>query len=304
MRAFTAKRFGEVDRTLDRMLDFGRGVAVPGTERCGHSLQDSQLLPVPAGPCRQVADNRQRLLVQPDRLGMGKHAGCNIGCAAVVGHGSVRSPAAGILLSQPGRHQVGVVGVQQLEALGDAPVKEPPLRRADLRVCRFTKQIVREIVTLTELAHDPAPPEFVDCSHHYVGLQVAGLGEQIKGEVRAHSGRKFCPLPGSGGRLAKPAAQHSREIAPRLGHPARIDGAAHRLDDVQREPSGRRLEQVHVGVGHGSPGGSLGKTCRIRGLERAEGKLSQASRGPHPVCPVQQHGIFVGAVVAQGRGHE
>ncbi len=235
---------------------------------------------------------------------MGEHAGRDIGRPPVVGHRAVRPPAAGILPGELRRDGIGVVGVQEFEALGDPPVQQPPSRRADLCVCRFAQQVVGEVVAVMELVHDPAAPQLVDCPHHDVGLKIARLGQQVEGEVRAHRRGEARHLPGRRGRLLETVAQHGRKITDREGSAAGIDAAAHGLDDVQRKPPRRRLEQLGVGLTERPPGDSLGQTCRIGGIERAEGKLGEQPGGPHPVGPVRERRVFAGFVVARCRGDE
>ena len=216
-RVFTAERFRQGDRALERALELRGGVAVPGVERCGHGLQNLELAPVPVFALRQAAHDRQRLLVQPDRLGVGEHARGELGGAAVVGHRPARPPAARVLPGELSRDGVRVVGVQELEGLGHPAVQQPPLRRAYLRVCRLPEQVVGEVVAVAELAHDPAPPQLVDRSHHGAGVEVARLREQFEGEVRAHRRREAGHLPGRRARLLQPVAQHGRQIPGRPG---------------------------------------------------------------------------------------
>ncbi len=157
---------------------------------------------------------------------MGEHACCHVGGAPVVGHGPPRPPAAGILLRQLSRDRVRVVSVQQLECLRHAPVHEPALRRAHLRVCRIAEQIVGEVVAVTELAHDPAAPQLVDCRHHDAGVEVTRLSEQVKSEVRPHRRGQAGHLAGGRARLLETIAQHCREIAGRPCRAAWIGNAA------------------------------------------------------------------------------
>jgi hypothetical protein len=80
--------------------------------------------------------------VQPDRLGVGKSARRDVGRTPVVGHRPLGPPAPRILLGELSRDRVGVLGVEQLEALRDAPVQQPPSWRADLGICRFAEHFV------------------------------------------------------------------------------------------------------------------------------------------------------------------
>ena len=75
---------------------------------------------------------------------MGEHARRHIGRPAVVGERALGPAAAGVLLGELGRDRSSVVGVQQLEALGDAPVQQPAPRPADLRVGGVAQQVVGE----------------------------------------------------------------------------------------------------------------------------------------------------------------
>ncbi len=65
-------------------------------------------------------DDRQRLLVQPDRIGVGEHARGDVGGPPVILQRPRRPAAAGVLLGQLGGHRVGVTRVQQFQALGHA----------------------------------------------------------------------------------------------------------------------------------------------------------------------------------------
>ena len=105
-----------------------------------------------------------------------------------------------------------------------------------------------EVVAVPELPDDPAPPQLVYCFHHQVGVQVAGLGEQVEGEVRAHRCREAGHLPGGRGPLTEAFAQHRGKITDRERRAVRVGGAARRLDDVQREAPRRRLQQVRAGL--------------------------------------------------------
>ena len=75
--------------------------------------------------------------MQLDLLGVGEHAGGDIGCLLVVGHRPLGPSGPRILLGKLGRDAIYVFGVEQLQALGDAPVQQPPPGRADPGVCRF-----------------------------------------------------------------------------------------------------------------------------------------------------------------------
>ena len=161
-----------------------------------------------------------------------------------------------------------------------------------------------EVVAVTELAHDPAAPQLVDRPDHQASVEVTRLSEQIKGEVRPGRRRKPRHLPGGRGRLVEAVAQHRREIVGRQRSTARIDTAPYCLDDVQREASRRRLEQVHVARNQGPSGDRLGETCRVRGFQRAEGQLRHQSGGPHTDCPVSEFRVFVEGVVPQCPGHQ
>jgi hypothetical protein len=235
--------------------------------------------------------------VQPDRLGVGEHARCDISRAPVVGHRPLGSPAPGILLGELSRYHVGVFGVEQLETLSDAPVQQPAFRGADLRVRRFAEHVVGEVVAISELVDDPAPPQLVDRAHHDVGVEVACLGEQVEGEVRPHRRREVGHLAGCRGHLVDAVAEHGHEITGWLGA-AEIDSAAYCFHDVQREPTRRRLKQVRVGLKQGLPGDRLGKTRCIGSLQRVEGELGEQSGGPHPDGPVREFVDFIRAVVA------
>ncbi len=89
----------EIDRSRGP-LQFERGVAVTREQRCGHLLQDGQLLTI-ALPARRLSpEDGERLLVSADRHGMGKHSRRDIGRPAVVRHGPVGACAARVLVGQ------------------------------------------------------------------------------------------------------------------------------------------------------------------------------------------------------------
>ncbi len=242
--------------------------------------------------------------MQPDRLGIPEPGRRDIGRTPVVRHRPLAPPAPGVLFGQLGRDRVGVVGVEQLEALGDTPVQQPAFRRADLGVGRFAEHVMGEVVAVPELLHDPAPPQFVDGLDDDVGLQVARLGEQAKGEVRSHRRRETGYLPGRRGRLLETLAQHGLKVADRQRRAAGIGGAAYGLDDVQREASRGRVQQVRVGRQEGLPGNRLGQMRGVGRVQRAERELGEQPAGPHADGPLLEFRILAEVVVAQGPGHE
>ena len=235
---------------------------------------------------------------------MGKHARCDVGCPPVIDHGPLRPPAADVLLRQLRRDRGRVIGVQQLQSLRHAPVQQPAPRRADLRVCRIAEQIVGKVVTVTELAHNPAAPQLVDRRHHGADVEVTRLGEQVKGEVRPYRRSQAGHLPGGRGRLVETVAQHGREIVGRPRRSAGIDTAAYGLDDVEREASRRRLEQVDVVRQQGPSGDRLGDSRRVGGVQRAQGQLRHQSGGPHADRPVSEFGGLAVGVVPHGPGYQ
>ncbi len=80
--------------------------------------------------------------MQPDRLGVREHARREVGGARVVRDSPLGPPATGVLLGELSSDLVRALRVQQLKALRDAPVQQPPFRRADLSVRRITQQVV------------------------------------------------------------------------------------------------------------------------------------------------------------------
>jgi hypothetical protein len=157
---------------------------------------------------------------------------------------------------------------------------------------------VGEGVAVPELTQDPAAPQFVDRPHHDVGVQIAGLGHQVQGEVPSHGGGQADYLAGGHGRLVKAAAQYRGEITRRPRGTTAVGRGPHGLDDIKREAPGRPLEQGHFGPGEGPPGDRLGEPGGVGRLERAEVKLGQQSGGPHPVGPVHQQRVLTPVVVA------
>ena len=302
--AGAAQRLGEGDRAFEGSLQMLGRVAVPGVQRRRHRLQNRKFPGVPVPPGRHGRDDRQRLLVQPDGLGVAEPGRRDLGRSLVVGQRPRGPPAAGVLLRELGRDRVGVLGVEQLEALGDPAMQEPAFRRADRRVCRVAQQVVGEVVAVPELVHDPAPPQLVDRLHDGVGLQVTGLGEQVKGEVRADRGREPGHFPGRPGCLFEAFAQHGGQIAARQRRAARLVGATHCLDDVEREAARCRVQQVGVRCTQRPPGNGPGEMRRAAGVQRGEEKLGQQSGGPHPDQPAHQLRVGIEAVVAQRGGNE
>jgi hypothetical protein len=299
-----AKALGESDRAFQGSLQARGRIAFPGGKRRSHRLEDLQLLSVPSAFLGHAAHDRQRFGVQPDRLGVGEPAGRDIGRAPVIGHRLPGPAGPGVLRGEQGRGNVGVAGVQQLQALSDAPVQQPAPRRADPRVRRFAQQVVGEVVAIAELPHDPSPPQLVDRPHDHVGLQVACLGKQVEAEVRPHRRRQAGHLLGCRSRLMEALAQHGRDIAGRRRRAAEGGDVAYRFDDVQREAPGCRLQQVRVGPAERLAGDRLGEACRVGRLQRAEGKLGEQPGGPHADRPGRQFRVFAQIVVAQRGGHE
>jgi hypothetical protein len=159
-----------------------------------------------------------------------------------------------------------------------------------------------EVVAIPDLPDNPAPPQLVDDFHDQVSVQIACLGEQVEGEVRAYRCRETGHLPGGRSPLVQTFAQHRGEITDRERRPVRIGDAARRLDDVQREAARRRMQQVRAGLRERLPGNGLSETRRIGGLQRAERDLGEQPGSPHPDDPACQLGVFVEIVLAQCRG--
>ena len=277
---------------------------MPGVERCGHGLEYFQFPPVPVPALGQAVHDRQRLPVQPDRLSMGEPACCDVGGTPVVSHGPHRPAAPGVLLRQLSGDRADVLRLEQLERLRDPPVQQPPFRRADLGISRFPEQVVGEVVAVPELVHDPAAPQLIYRFNDHVSIQVARLGEQVEGEVRADRRREAGHLPGRHGGVLETVVQDRGEITGGQRGSVPVDQAAYGLDDVQREPARRRLKQVRVVRGQRPPGNRLRQACRASGIERAERKLGQQPGGPHPDDPVRELRVFVADVIAQCPSHQ
>ncbi len=78
-------------------------------------------------------------------------------------------------------------------------------------------------------------------------------------------------------RLVQAAAQHGLEVTGRQ-RSVLAAGGAHRLDDVQREPAGGRLQQVAVAVRERPAADRLGEQGGVGDLERGEGELGEHAR--------------------------
>ena len=166
-----------------------------------------------------------------------------------------------------------------------------------------------EVVAVAELAHDPAPPQLVDRRHDGVGVQVARLGEQVEGEVRARPPPPARPPPGRP-RSPAPAgcAAPPRQSPAGSGRcrDARLaDAAAHRLDDVQREAAGRGLEQAGVGLPRAAarrsprPAWPCRRPPAGRGTARSAARWPASGRSRPPA-----RGRRRPDVVAQRAGHQ
>jgi hypothetical protein len=163
---------------------------------------------------------------------------------------------------------------------------------------------MREVVAVPELPHDPAPPQLVQGGHHRVGVQVACLSEQVKGEVRAGRRGQAGQLAGGRGSLVKTLAQHPREITGRKGRPAGVGGAAGGLDDVQREAARGRVQQAGIGLRVARPGNRLRQARGVGRQQWAEGNLGEQSSGPHPDDPAGELTVIAEIFLAHGRGHQ
>src|SRR5258708_25787459 len=121
-----------------------------------------------------------------------------------------------------------------------------------------------EVVPVTKPVHDPAPPQLVDCLYDNIGVEVARLSEQIEGEIRPYRSRQTGHVPGGRGRLFETFAQDSPYVTGWQEGAAEIDGAAHCLNDIQREASRCRGQQPRVAVGQGPPRDRLPETPCLR----------------------------------------
>ena len=105
-------------------------------------------------------------------------------------------------------HLVEPIGEQELHALRDAPVNQPPARRTDPAVGDLTDAVVAEVPPLVRLhADDMAPPELVERADERVLLEVAGLREDVEAEIASDRRRHFR----GGARLVREQRQPRRD---------------------------------------------------------------------------------------------
>jgi hypothetical protein len=191
--------------------------------------------------------------VQPDRLGVREHARRHVRRAPVVGDGALGLAAPGVLLRQLRGHRVEVVGVQQLEALGDASVEQPAPRRAEPGVGGVAQQVVGEVValpTVAVLAQYPAAPQLVDSRDDPVGVQVGGHREQVQRDVPADRRGDPGDLLRRRAGLVEPVAQHGGQIPGRERSPAH---RAHRLQTCRGNPPVTAASSPRSESGSGPP---------------------------------------------------
>ena len=128
---------------------------------------------------------------------------------------------------------------------------------------------MREVVAFAALVDDPQAPQLVDRVHHAVGVEVAGLHQQVEGEVAPDRGGQAGQLTGGRAGLVQAAAQDGLEVTGRQ-RAVLAAGGAHRLDDVQREAARGRLQQVPVAVQERPPADRLGEQGGVGDLQRGE----------------------------------
>ena len=211
---------GQRDGPLEDGAQLGGGVALRGVQRRGHREQAVQLALVALPARRLGGHDRQRLAMQPDRLGRGEPGRGHLGGPHVVLPGPVGPAAPVVLLGEQRRVVVVPGGGGQLQRLREPPVQQPPLRRADQVVGGVPEQVVGEVVAGAPGADHPTAPELVDGPGHLLGGQVAGLGEDVEREVAAQRGGEAGRLPRRRGGLADPPPQHAAEPLPRAVEPA------------------------------------------------------------------------------------
>jgi hypothetical protein len=198
-----------------------------------------------------------------------EHARRDFRGAHVIRHraGLAASP---LVVVGDGRSGSRVVGVGQLQRLGHTAVQEGPPRRADLAIGGVPQQVVEVVVAGRRvLADDAAPPQLVYCPDHRVAVKVAGLGEQVEGEVAADNRGQLSDLARGRARLPYPVGQHGADPGPRVGgievagsvvigrdrrlvtgvrragRPAQLP-RPDRFDDEQWVPTGRRVQPLRV----------------------------------------------------------
>ena len=115
------------------------------------------------------------------------------------------------------------------------------------RVGGVAQQVVGEVVAVADLAQDPAAPQLVDRADHGVGVEVGGLGEQVEGEVAADRGGEPGDVAGLRGSPARAGWRSTDASWPLARCDARAGAPG--LDDVEREPAGRRVQQHRLGCG-------------------------------------------------------
>jgi len=119
----------------------------------------------------------------------------------VLGHGQGRAVGPLEVVGSGCGSDARISGVDQLESLGHPAVQQRTARRADLAVRGGAKQVVDEVVAGRRPgADDPPPPQLVHRADQRVAVEVAGRGEEVKGEVAADHRRQLgdlaCGRPG------------------------------------------------------------------------------------------------------------
>jgi hypothetical protein len=152
----------------------------------------------------------------PESLLVREHARRDFRGPHMIRHRASRA-ASPLVVVGDGRSGSRVVGAGQLQRLGHAAVQEGPPRRADLAVGGVPQQVVEEVVAGRRvLADDAAPPQLVHRPDHRVAVEVAGLGEQVEGEVAADHRGQLSDLARGRARLPYPVGQHGADPGPRV----------------------------------------------------------------------------------------
>ncbi len=149
---------------------------------------------------------------------------------------------------------------------------------------------------------------------HRLAVQVAGLGEQLQGEVPADHRGQFGRRPGRRGGLPDPPGQHGTDLRHRpvrgpgrgrggLGRARTVEEAGpYRFDDEQGIPPGGGVQQAGLRGGQPQAQDLAGQLPGPRGIQRHDADVGHLARGAeHP----EHLGEFrVGRhLVAPGRGH-
>ncbi len=150
------------------------------------------------------------------------------------------------------------------------------------------------------------PPQLVDRSDHGVGVQVAGLGEEVEGEVAADRGREPGGLTCMWRHLLETPLQHGGEMTVGRDLPgfAGFAGTAQGLEHVEGVAARRGHEQRDLLVLHGALQHRCPELAHTDIVQGRQLDLRQRSRGPERAQQLRHVGIARQLVLARRCRHQ